>query len=91
MRPDQRQQVLFLWLAEPSLNSAVIAWAFHDGTNGRGPQPTGEQPYADGIAAMGDGWRVFQVSQQQRPIAGEEHLNAHLVNEFVLERLIDTL
>ena len=71
------------------MDSPVVAWAFHDGTDGVGPQPTGDQPYADAVAALRDGWRVFQVAPQQAPVPGNEHLNAHLLNEFVLERLMD--
>ena len=84
-----RQQVLFLWLSEPAMNSPVVAWAFYDGADGLRPLPSGDQPYPDALAALRDGWRVFQVSQQQAPVPGSEHVNAHLLNEFVLERLVD--
>ena len=44
VKTGQRQQLLFLWLAEPTLSSGVVGWAFHDGSDGRGPQPVGEPP-----------------------------------------------
>ena len=36
----QRQQVLYLWLAEGALDTGTIAWAFYDGTQGQGPSFT---------------------------------------------------
>ncbi len=86
MNTGQRQQVLFLWLAEPTLSSGVVGWAFHDGSDGRGPQPAGEQPYAVGLDALRDGWRVIQVSPLPR---GDVHVNSVLHNEYVLERIVD--
>ena len=34
----QRQQVLHLWANGSALDSGIIGWAFHDGTDGRGNQ-----------------------------------------------------
>ena len=99
-----RQQVLMLWLAEPTLSASVLGWAFHDSTDGVGPQPFDTQqlagggddpqrgagaPYSDGVDALKDGWRVIQVSPQRPPIAGSEHMVSVLPNEFVFERMID--
>jgi len=39
-----RQQVLQLWLPEAALDTAVIAWAFHDGCRGRGPAMPDDEP-----------------------------------------------
>ena len=89
MTARQRQQVLFVWLAEPTLSGSVIGWAFHDGTDGRGPQPVGESPYATGVDALRDGWRVIQVSPPITPNTGAEHVNSTLHNEYVLERIVD--
>ena len=51
-----RQQVLYLWLAEGALDTETVGWAFHDGTDGQGPQPPQEEaPYASGLAALEDG------------------------------------
>ena len=33
----QRQQVLYLWLAEGALDTGTIAWAFYDGTQVKVP------------------------------------------------------
>ena len=89
MTAGQRQQVLFLWLAEPTLSGLVVGWAFHDGTDGRGPQPVGESPYATGLDALRDGWQVIQVSPPIMSRPGAEHVNSTLHNEYVLERIVD--
>jgi len=84
----QRQQLLFLWLAEPTLSSGVVGWAFDDGSDGLGPQPVGESPYAVGLDALRDGWRVIQVSP---PVPSGSHSNSVLHNEYVLERIVDAV
>jgi len=89
VRAGQRQQVLFLWLAEPTLSSGVVGWAFHDGSDGRGPQPVGDLPYAVGLDALRDGWRVIQVSPPVAMQRGDVHVNSVLHNEYVLERIVD--
>ena len=90
MNAGRRQQVLFLWLAEPTLSSGVVGWAFHDGSDGRGPQPVGELPYAVGLDALRDGWRVIQVSAPVTLQQGEPPVNSVLHNEYVLERIVDS-
>ena len=95
---------MLLWLSEPTLSAPVLGWAFHDGTAGAGPQPFDTQqlagdepdrqsgagaPYADGVAALIDGWRVIQIAPQRPPVAGSEHMVSVLPNEFVFERMID--
>ena len=83
----ERQQVLYLWANGSSLDSFVVAWAFHDGSDGTGPGiPDDEPPYPSGEAALGAGWFLLQSSQLLRPPAGEEHVNSFLDYEFVLER-----
>ncbi len=85
-----RQQVLYLWANGSALDSGTVAWAFHDGTHGSGPTPPdATPPYANGVAAMGDGWMLLQSSQLTAPLPGNEHLNDYLEYEFVFERRID--
>ncbi|MEQ1698674.1 MAG: hypothetical protein ABMA25_01125 [Ilumatobacteraceae bacterium] len=86
---SQRQQVLMLWLASPSLDSRVLGWSFHDGTAGAGPQPEADPPYASGVAAMVDGWRLLQMSPLIPPTPGHERETSFLKHEFLFERLID--
>ena len=83
-----RQQVLFLWLASSALDAGVIGWAFHDGSAGAGPQPDGDPPYATGVAALVDGWRLVQVSPLLPPFPGHERETSFLKHEFVFERMV---
>jgi len=86
----QRQQILHLWLAEGSLDSKVIGWAFHDGANGKGPaMPLGDPPYATGVAALQAGWFLLQVPMLLPLAPGAEHEVGYLPNEFVFERRVD--
>ena len=85
-----RQQVLYLWLAEGALDTSTIAWAFHDGTGGRGPAlPEGEPPYATGVSALEDGWFLIQSPSPYPLQPGAEHGTSYLPNEFVFERRIE--
>jgi hypothetical protein len=86
----QRQQVLYLWLAEGALDTATVAWAFHDGTQGRGPGiPDGEPPYETGVSALADGWFLLQSPAPYALHPGAEHETSYLPNEFVFERRIE--
>jgi hypothetical protein len=84
----QRQQVLFLWLASPALDSSTLGWAFHDGSDGQAPLPEADLPYRTGLEALRDGWRLFQVSQLIPPVPGHERETSFLKHEYVFERLI---
>jgi hypothetical protein len=85
----ERQQVLYVWAAGSALDSPVVGWAFHDGTDGDGPQlPDRSPPYRTGVAALRDGWMLLQSAQLVPPTPGEEHLNTYLEYEFVFERRI---
>ncbi len=85
-----RQQLLYLWLAEGAIDTAVVSWAFHDGCAGRGPGlPAGEPPYADGLAALRDGWCLLQSAPSVPLTPGNEHAPGPLLNEFVFERRVD--
>lgn len=87
-----RQQVLRLWLADAALDSPVVAWAFHDGSDGGGPAlPVDTPPYALGSDALADGWFLLQTPQP-RPPAPEgpaAHQNNDLELEFLFERRIE--
>ncbi|MEQ8839584.1 MAG: hypothetical protein RIB98_01275 [Acidimicrobiales bacterium] len=88
----QRQQVLQLYTTNSSLGSHVVAWAFHDGTDGNGPDipdRDGSPPYVTGLDALRDGWRLLQMSQLLPPREGEQHKVSYLPFEFLLERMID--
>lgn len=86
----ERQQVLYLWLAEGDLATPVIAWAFHDGTAGQGSGlPTSEPPYATGVSALVEGWFLLQSPPPVRLVPGREHETGPLANEFVFERRIE--
>lgn len=83
----QRQQILYLWLAEGAIDTNVVGWAFHDGTRGRGaPMPEQEPPYETGLQALEDGWLLFQSPAPYPLRAGSEHRTSYLANEFVFER-----
>lgn len=88
-----RQQVLQLYTSNSALSSSVVAWAFHDGAAGAGPQlpdsGDGAPPYATGVGALEDGWRLIQVSPLVDPVEGSERHSSYLRYEFVLERLVD--
>ncbi len=87
----ERQQVLYLWANGSSLDSGTVGWAFHDGTDGAGPQlPDGSPPYQTGVEALTDGWMLLQSSQLIAPVAGDEHMNSYLEFEFVFERRFGT-
>ncbi len=85
---DQRQQVLMLWLASPSLDANVLGWSFFDGSAGRGPQLDGDPPYANGVAALHAGWRLLQMSPLSPAAAGMERQPSFLKHEFVFERFV---
>ncbi len=85
-----RQQVLVLYLSTSALDSAVIGWARYDGT-GQSSPTTGdsdEPPYATGLAALLDGWRLFQAAQLIPPYPGHEYDTSYLKHEFFFERLM---
>jgi hypothetical protein len=54
---------------------------------------TGDQdtpPYSTGLAALLDGWRLFQASQLLPHAHGAELDVAYLKYEFFFEKLIET-
>ena len=85
----ERQQILYLWLAEGALDTNAIGWAFHDGSKGRGPSlPTTEPPYQTGLAAVEDGWFLIQSPAPYQLSASDEHGTSYLPNEFMFERRV---
>jgi hypothetical protein len=87
-----RQKVLVLYLKNSALDSPVLAWAEYDGT-GRTLRMAGDAdtpPYATGLAALVDGWRLFQASQLLPHPRGEELDLAYLKYEFFFEQLVET-
>ncbi len=86
-----RQQLLFLWLANPNPTAAVVAWSLFDGA-GRATGMAGDSdqpPYDSVLAAMRDGWRVIQVPPVVAAAPGREHETGPLRFEFVLEKLVE--
>jgi hypothetical protein len=83
-----RQQVLMLWLASSSLDSRVLGWSFFDGADGAGPGLHDDPPYATGVDALRDGWRLIQMSPLIAPVPGHERETSFLKHEFVFERMV---
>jgi hypothetical protein len=85
---EGRQIVLVLYLANSALDSPVIGWAVYDGT-GVTRRMSGDEdqaPYATGLDALKDGWRLFQASQLLPHARGEEFDLAYLKYEFFFEK-----
>lgn len=89
--PVLRQQVLVLYLHNSALDAHVVGWSQYDGT-GRTSPTTGdstEPPYATGLDALKDGWRLIQASQLIPPYPGHEYDVSFLKHEFFFERIVD--
>ena len=86
-----RQKVLVLYLANSALDAPTIAWAVYDGTGERLHMAGDSEdvPYATGLAALKDGWRLFQASQLNPHARGEEFDIAYLKYEFWFEQLVE--
>jgi hypothetical protein len=86
-----RQRVLALYLSNSSLDGAVIAWSTWDGTGATRPTAGDgdEPPYATGVEALLDGWRLFQVSPLRPPAPGHEYDTSFLKHEFFFEKLVE--
>ena len=86
-----RQQVLALYLANSSLDATVVAWGAWDGTGATRPTAgdADEPPYATGVEALLDGWRLFQASPLQPPAPGHEYDTSFLKHEFFFEKLVE--
>ena len=85
-----RQQVLVLYLASSALDARVVGWSTYDGTGETHPT-TGDSdipPYATGLDALKDGWRLFQAAQLLPPAHGHEYDVSFLKHEFFFEKLV---
>ena len=88
---EGRQQVLVLYLANSALDAPVVGWAVYDGT-GETLHMAGDAdmpPYGTGLAALRDGWRLFQAAQLLPHPRGEEFDLAYLKYEFFFEKWIE--
>lgn len=87
-----RQQVLVLYLASSALDDRVVGWSNYDGTGNTHPTmgDSDEPPYATGLAALLDGWRMIQAAQLLPPATGQEYDVSFLKHEFFFEKLVDT-
>ena len=88
-----RQQVMILYTMMSALDTPVVAWAFYDGT-GETRHMSGdcdEPPYATGLAALKDGWRLIQASPIVNRPTGDEFRTDYLQYEFFFEKLIGNL
>jgi hypothetical protein len=85
-----RQRVLILYLANSALDSRVVSWAMYDGTGEREhlPGDSGVPPYATGLAALRDGWRLIQMSQLNPPAPGREFTVSYQRYEFLFEQWV---
>ncbi len=85
----QRQKVMVLYLKTSALDSDVTGWTLYDGT-GRDPHTTGDSetpPYATGLDALQDGWRVIQFPQLIPPYPNMEYTTSFQMYEFIFEKL----
>jgi len=97
MTQNQRQIVLVLYLGNSALDSDVKGWSMYDGT-GKNTYTTGDAigdgsgsgmhaPYATGLDALKDGWKVIQFPQLIPPYPGVEYNTSFMKYEFIFEKL----
>lgn len=87
-----RQKILVLYLSNSALDSRVKGWTLYDGTGETHPT-TGDSdqpPYATGLDALKDGWRVLQFPQLIPPYPGMEYTTSFQMYEFIFEQLVET-
>lgn len=87
----RRQKVLVLYLADSALDSPVIAWARYDGTGAEAPMSgdADEPPYATGVDALRDGWRLFHLAPLRPAPPGGEFTTSYLKYEFAFEQWLE--
>ncbi|HIG62244.1 MAG TPA: hypothetical protein EYQ22_15270 [Gammaproteobacteria bacterium] len=86
----RRQKVLVLYLNSSALDASVIGWAQYDGSDQETHMAgdSAEPPYASGLAALKDGWRLIQASPLSSHMPGSEYRTDYLKYEFFFEKLI---
>ena len=89
--PMKRQRVLVLYLRSSALDSGVVAWAQYDGSGVRRHMAgdSAEPPYATGVAALRDGWRLIQASPLIDHGSGDEFRTGYLKYEFFFEQIVE--
>ncbi|HEV2641364.1 MAG TPA: hypothetical protein VGT98_01585 [Candidatus Elarobacter sp.] len=87
----KRQNVLVLYLADSAMDSPVVAWSYWAGadTTRRMAGDEDEPPYPTGLAALRDGWRLFQTSQLIPHYPGVETQTSYLKYEFIFEQIVE--
>jgi hypothetical protein len=87
----RRQRVLVLYLSTSALDAPVIAWSRYDGTGERRHMAGDEEapPYATGLDALKDGWRLFQASTLAPHAPDDAFALGYLKYEFWFEQLVD--
>lgn len=87
----QRQNILVLWLADPALDAPVVGWSRWNGADAEDHWAGDEQtpPYRNAVAALRDGWRLFQASPLLPHIPETETQTAYLKYEYWFEQIID--
>lgn len=90
LQPDVRQQVLVLYLETSALDSEVVGWSRYDGAAQTlyMAGDSNEPPYATGLAALQDGWRLLQTSPLLPHASGDEFRTGYLKYEFTFEKLV---
>lgn len=85
----ERQQILVLYLGSTNLESEVTGWAFY---NGAGPEEYVDDdtpPYATGLEALKDGWRLIRYPMLlDHDRRGGEFDLGYLKHEFVFEKVL---
>lgn len=91
INPTLRQQLMVLYLGTSALDANVLAWTRYDGTGRSRPTmgDSDESPYATGLDALIDGWRLIQMSQMASHPVGHEYDTAYLPYEFLFEKIVD--
>jgi hypothetical protein len=87
---EVRQQVLVLYLSTSALDTPVVGWSRYDGTGAYDHMAgdTSEPPYATGLDALRDGWRLIQASPLLQHAHGDEFRLGYLKYEFFFEKLV---